>query len=126
MPSVLMACQKLGMPGPPNIFPGSAGFGDMGVQNGKLQRPGCGPVGVCLHAHWSAQAHARLMARPVVGRQDAVVAVSMLEACDSTAELCCTMNSLHSGAPAASDTEYASLEASMLAALASHEQMMSP
>lgn len=77
-------------------------------------------------AHMFAQAHARLMARSVVGRQDAIVAVSMLEACEATTELFCTMNSLHSGMPADPDTEYATLEARMLAALSCHEEMMSP
>ena len=66
------------------------------------------------------------MARSVVGRQDAIVAVSMLEACDSTTGLFCAMNSLHSGVPADPDAEYASLEARMLAALADHDSVMSP
>ena len=78
------------------------------------------------YTHMSAQAHARLMARSVVDRQDAIVAVSLLEACDSTAELFCTKDTLHSSVPANPDAEYASLEAQILAALASHQEVMSP
>jgi hypothetical protein len=75
---------------------------------------GCG--GVC-----PAQAHARLMARSTVMQQDAVVAVSLVEASSTAAGVLCCASSLHSDFPDDPDAEYLRMDARILAALSAHE-----
>lgn len=64
------------------------------------------------------------MARDTVIQQDAVVAVSIVEASSTAAGVLCCASSLQSDSPADPDAEYLRLETRILAALSAHEGAM--
>ena len=70
------------------------------------------------------QAHARVLARDTVTRQDAIVAVSLLEACSDTCSSCSLENALHTCTPANPDAEHEKVEARITAELSAWQEML--
>lgn len=66
------------------------------------------------------QAHARLMARDLVLRQDAIVAVSLAETCCSTSACFDSQTSLHSTPPDDPDSDYEKMAARIMSAITGH------
>ena len=64
------------------------------------------------------------MARDTVMQQDAVVAVSLVEASSTAAGVLCCDSSLHSDCPDDPDAEYMRLETRILDALSAHQEAM--
>ncbi|BDA40702.1 probable DNA helicase MCM9 [Coccomyxa sp. Obi] len=71
-----------------------------------------------------SQAHARLLARDTVTRQDAIVAVSLVEACTDTCSSCSFENALHTCSPANPDAEYQEVEARITTELSAWQEVL--
>lgn len=57
-------------------------------------------------------------------RQDAIVAVSLVEACSDTCSTCSFENALHSCSPANPDAEHQEVEARITAELSAWQEML--